>query len=84
MERQYLYNSFRFFPKQAVSSVIGIGGMAGATGGILFPLIVGVLLDHYKALGNITAGYNILFVISGCAYLVAWLAMHFLTRNNAR
>ncbi|HNP20790.1 MAG TPA: MFS transporter [Panacibacter sp.] len=73
-----------FFPKQAVSSVIGIGGMAGATGGILFPLIVGVLLDHYKALGNITAGYNILFVISGCAYLVAWLAMHFLTRNNAR
>ena len=29
------------FPKEAVSSVVGIGGMAGACGGILFPLLVG-------------------------------------------
>ncbi len=64
------------FPKQAVSSVTGIGGMAGSLGGILFPILVGRLLDHYKAAGNITDGYNILFVICGCAYLVAWLVMH--------
>ena len=72
-----------FFPKKAVSSVIGIGGMAGAVGGILFPLVVGAMLDHYKLLGNITTGYNILFVISGYAYLLAWTVMHFLTRKKS-
>lgn len=64
------------FPKKAVSSVVGIGGMAGAVGGILFPMLVGRLLDSYKALGDITAGYNVLFVICGCAYLLAWGIMH--------
>jgi ACS family hexuronate transporter-like MFS transporter len=64
------------FPKYAVSSVVGIGGMAGSIGGSLFPLVVGWLLDHYKLLGNIGAGYNILFIICGCAYLIAWGMMH--------
>ncbi|MCC6460415.1 MAG: MFS transporter [Saprospiraceae bacterium] len=67
------------FPKKAVSSIVGIGGMAGAVGGILFPLVVGRLLDYYKMLGNITAGYNILFVLCGCAYLLAWGIMHLFT-----
>jgi MFS transporter, ACS family, hexuronate transporter len=67
------------FPKRAVSSVVGIGGMAGSAGNILFPIIVGTILDHYKLLGNITAGYNLLFSICGCAYLIAWTVMHFLT-----
>lgn len=67
------------FPKRAVSSVIGVGGMAGSVGGILFPFFVGWLLDYYGGLGNKTAGYNILFIICGSAYLVAWLLMHFLT-----
>lgn len=69
------------FPKQAVSSVVGIGGMAGAVGGILFPLIVGGLLDKYKALGNIESGYNILFTICGFTYLLAWAIIHFLTKK---
>jgi ACS family hexuronate transporter-like MFS transporter len=64
------------FPHRALSSVVGIGGMAGATGGILFPLFVGQLLDAYKVAGNIHAGYNLLFVVCGCAYLVAWGVMH--------
>ena len=64
------------FPKKAVSSVVGIGGMAGSVGGILFPLMVGIILDKYKLLGDIGAGYNIIFIICGCAYLVAWLVMH--------
>lgn len=67
------------FPKRAVSSVIGIGGMAGSVGGILFPFFVGWLLDYYGALGDKTAGYNILFIICGSAYLVAWLVMHLLS-----
>jgi ACS family hexuronate transporter-like MFS transporter len=67
------------FPKNTVSSIIGIGGMAGAVGGILFPLVVGHLLDYYKAQGHIGAGYNLLFMISGGAYLLAWGVMHVLT-----
>ena len=34
-------------------------------------------LDHYKALGDINVGYNILFVICAFAYLLAWVIMHF-------
>jgi len=67
------------FPKRAVSSVVGLGGMAGSIGGILFPLLIGILLDHFKLLGSLNTGYNILFVICGGAYLLAWLVMHFLT-----
>ncbi|MEO5999094.1 MAG: MFS transporter [Chitinophagaceae bacterium] len=71
------------FPKQAVSSVVGIGGMAGAVGGIFFPILVGDLLQSYKDAGNIGAGYNILFTICGCTYLVAWTIIHLLTRKSA-
>jgi ACS family hexuronate transporter-like MFS transporter len=67
------------FPKRAISSVIGIGGMAGSAGGILFPLLVGHLLDVYKQEGNITLGYSILFLICGSAYLLAWIIIQFLT-----
>ena len=67
------------FPKAAVSSVVGIGGMAGSVGGILFPLFTGVLLDHFKVLNKLNTGYNIIFIICGSAYLFAWLLMHFLS-----
>lgn len=72
------------FPKNAVSSVVGIGGMAGSIGGMLFPLLVGNLLDHYKAAGDITIGYNILFVICGFGYLLAWGMMHLLAPKMER
>ena len=64
------------FPKRAVSSVVGIGGMAGSVGGFFFPFFIGTILDHYKSLGNIHIGYNIIFTICAFAYLVAWLIMH--------
>lgn len=66
-------------PKRAVSSVVGIGGMAGSIASALFPLLVGSLLDTYKAAGNIGGGYNILFIICGLAYFVAWLIIQLLT-----
>ncbi|KAA2239230.1 MFS transporter [Chitinophaga agrisoli] len=66
-------------PSKAVSSVIGIGGMAGAIGGVLFPIGIGAVLDHYKALNNITAGYNIIFIFCSLSFLLAWLLIHFLT-----
>ncbi len=71
-----------YFPKKDISSVVGIGGMAGSVGGILFPLAIGMILDHFKLLGNITAGYNIIFIMCGSAYLLAWLIMHFLTNKK--
>jgi ACS family hexuronate transporter-like MFS transporter len=67
------------FPKKAVSSVVGIGGMAGSVGGILFPLLIGILLDHFKSLGTLSTGYNIIFAICGSAYLLAWVVMNFLS-----
>ncbi|MCC9137236.1 MFS transporter [Pontibacter silvestris] len=67
------------FPKRAVSSVVGIGGMAGSLGGFLFPWLVGNILDSYKSADNIIGGYNVIFTICGLAYLAAWLLMHFLS-----
>ena len=52
------------FPKKAVGSVTGLGGMAGAVGGMLFSTAAGHLLE-------LTGSYVILFIISGLAYLVA-------------
>ncbi len=72
------------FPKKSVSSIIGIGGMAGATGGIFFPIFIGYLLDAYKSAGNLTGGYQILFGICGCAYLLAWVVMGFFTKNGEK
>lgn len=66
------------FPKKAVASVTGIGGMTGAVGGMLIAFMAGVLFDKYKALGTIETGYYIMFFICGSAYLIAWLVMHLL------
>lgn len=66
------------FPKKAISSVVGIGGMAGSLGGVLFPYFIGIILDKYKALDNLNGGYNIIFTICGVAYLLAWGMMHLL------
>jgi MFS transporter, ACS family, hexuronate transporter len=66
------------FPKYAVGSVIGLGGMAGAFGGMLFPVFTGRLLDNFTAENNVTAGYAILFTICSCAYLITFGLHHFL------
>jgi ACS family hexuronate transporter-like MFS transporter len=66
------------FPKYAVASIIGIGGLAGAMGGMLFPILTGRLLDSFEATGNITAGYNILFIICASAYIITFLFHHLL------
>ena len=66
------------FPKKAISSVVGIGGMAGSVGGILFPLLIGYVLDTAAQSGNKTAGYDFIFVICGIAYLLAWIVIQLL------
>ncbi len=67
------------FPKHTLSSVVGIGGMAGSVGGILFPLLIGILLEHFKLLGLLGTGYNIIFGICAVAYLLAWVIMQVLS-----
>jgi ACS family hexuronate transporter-like MFS transporter len=66
------------FPKRAVASVTGIGGMAGAIGGILISWAAGLLLAHFSAQGKIEVGYGVLFIVCGTAYIVAWVLMHVL------
>jgi ACS family hexuronate transporter-like MFS transporter len=66
------------FPKYAVASVVGLGGMAGALGGMYFPIYCGQMLDRFTAQGNVTAGYAILFSICAFAYLVTFAIHHFL------
>lgn len=52
------------FPKKAVGSVVGLGGMAGSVGGMLFAATAGYLLEW-------TGSYMTLFYVAGSAYLVA-------------
>lgn len=66
------------FPKKAVASVTGIGGMAGASGGMLIAFAAGLLLAHYTKLNKLEVGYGILFMVCGTAYLTAWIIMHLL------
>lgn len=72
------------FPKKTVGSVTGMGGMAGALGGLIVAKLAGLLFDHYKALGTIETGYYIMFIICGVAYLIAWIVMHSLTSKMKR
>jgi ACS family hexuronate transporter-like MFS transporter len=57
------------FPSHAVASVVGIGGMAGAVGGMLIATIVGHVLQA-------TGSYLVPFFIAGTAYLVALGVLH--------
>lgn len=63
------------FPKKAVASVVGIGGMAGGLGGVVVSKIGGALFDHYKKIGHIETGYTIMFSFCAVAYLLAWILM---------
>jgi MFS family permease len=64
------------FPKHTVASLTGLGSAAGSTGGIIFPIFCGFLLDKFTATGNVTGGYAVLFVIRAFAYLVAFALNH--------
>lgn len=66
------------FPKRAVASVTGIGGMAGALGGIFIAKAAGNIFDYFKGQGRLETGYYIMFFICGSAYIIAWLIMHLL------
>ncbi len=63
------------FPRKAVGSIVGIGGMAGGIGGVIVTKVARPLFDHYKSLGHIETGYMIMFSFCAVAYLIAWGVM---------
>lgn len=60
------------FPRQMVASVVGIGGFAGAMGGVAFQRITGRVL---QANGN---DYTPIFLVCGLAYVTAWVIIQLL------
>ena len=60
------------FPRGAVGSVVGIGGMLGAFGGMAFSKYIGQVLEQIGS-------YTPIFIIAGSAYLVALLVVHILS-----
>ena len=73
------------FPKKAVGSITGIGGMFGGLGGIALTLLVQKnMFVYYRSIGQIETAYYIMFFICGSAYLLAWLIMHLLVPKMQR
>ena len=70
------------FPKSAIATITGIGGMAGGISSFLINIGSGRLFDHaektnMKLLGfeGIESGYFIIFAICSVAYLIGWSIM---------
>jgi ACS family hexuronate transporter-like MFS transporter len=59
------------FPKRAVGSVVGFGGMAGAVGGMILSATAGYILE-------ITGSYVSLFILAGSIYLLTLLIFQLL------
>jgi ACS family hexuronate transporter-like MFS transporter len=59
------------FPRQAVGSVVGLGGMAGAIGGMLIAKVTGYILQA-------TGSYVPVFLMASFAYLIALAIVHML------
>ena len=64
------------FPGPAVGSVSGIGGAVGAIGGMAMAKYAGWVLDR-------VGSYTPIFIVAGCAYLLALLAVHLLSPRLA-
>jgi ACS family hexuronate transporter-like MFS transporter len=62
------------FPRWAVGSVVGLGGFAGAVGGMLMAKYAGWVLEKFGS-------YTPIFVIAGSAYLVALAVVHIINRR---
>lgn len=70
------------FPKKAIATITGIGGMAGGVGSFLINKGSGVLFDHagetqmvFMGFKGEEAGYFIIFSICAVAYLIGWAVM---------
>ncbi|MBN8837614.1 MAG: MFS transporter [Sphingobacteriia bacterium] len=70
------------FPKKAIATITGIGGMAGGLGSFIINKSSGMLFEHadktqmaFAGFHGKEAGYFIVFSICAIAYLIAWFVM---------
>ncbi len=72
------------FPKSTIATITGIGAMAGGVGSLLIQTCAGNLFTYAENAGAAfrflgfegkPAGYFIMFIFCGCAYLIAWAIM---------
>ena len=66
------------FPRKAVARVVGLGGMAGAVGGMLIAKFIGAVLDATDR------NYFYPFLLAGLAYLVAFALMQLILIGQPR
>jgi len=65
------------FPRKAVGSVVGLGGMAGSVGGMLIATAAGFILQF-------TGSYVSLFIMAGAAYVLALFIINLLVPRIER
>lgn len=70
------------FPKSAIASITGIGGMAGGVGSMILQYSAGELFVHadktqmvFMSFVGKPAGYFVIFCICSVAYLIGWIVM---------
>lgn len=70
------------FPKSAIATITGIGGMAGGLGSLLLQKSAGKLFVHagetnmaFLGFEGKPAGYFIIFCFCAIAYLIGWVVM---------
>ncbi|WP_080902865.1 MFS transporter [Parabacteroides sp. Marseille-P3160] len=64
------------FPKKAIATITGIGGMAGGIGSVFIQKSSGMLFDYSLVeWGSKTPGYTIVFSFCAIAYLIGWFVM---------
>jgi len=70
------------FPKKAIATITGIGGLAGGVGATIINKGSGLLFDYSKnteldfmGFHGIEAGYFIIFSICAVCYLIGWIVM---------
>lgn len=64
------------FPKKAIATITGIGGMAGGIGSFFINKGSGMLFDYSLVQwGSKTPGYTMVFAFCAVAYLIGWFVM---------
>ena len=70
------------WPKSAIASITGIGGMAGGVGSMILQYSAGELFVHadktqmvFMGFVGKPAGYFVIFCICSVAYLIGWIVM---------
>src|SRR5690606_34423205 len=59
------------YPRRAVATIAGMGGLAGAIGGMIIAEVTGNVLEHIGT-------YLPVLIYAGLAYLIAFTAIHLL------